>query len=389
MSLEHLLEFCATARQREIVAAVIEHGSNRAAAEALGNDRRLIDRTITMMRMRAALAGVAPDHDVDHQVPLGFEVRGTSTLYHEEKGKVLQWVKTKQSDEARAELMKAVVEALKEDLPRYEPVPHPKHSPTDLLNCFVITDYHMGMLSWPEETGAEWHLSAAVDLLLRWFALAIELAPKADEVVLAQLGDFLHWDGLDPVTPSHRNLLDADTRFPKLVRSVISVMRRVIWMLLEKYPRVRVIWVEGNHDLASSVWMREWMAEVYSSEPRITVDTNPDAYYCHEFGDTSLFFHHGHRKRMDKISDVFAHKFREVWGRTRHSYAHMGHYHHERSLETSLMIVDQHRTLAAPDSYSSKSGYMSQRDAKVITYHRKYGRVAQLVISPEMCGVAA
>jgi len=52
--------------------------------------------------------------------------------------------------------------------------------------------------------------------------------------------------------------------------------------------------------------------------------------------------------------------------------------------ESNLMIVEQHRTLAPSDAYSARAGYQSGRDAKVITYHRKYGEVARLTISPKM-----
>ena len=48
------------------------------------------------------------------------------------------------------------------------------------------------------------------------------------------------------------------------------------------------------------------------------------------------------------------------------------------------MTLEQHRTLAPKDSYASRGGWISGRDAKVITYHSKYGEVGRLTISPEM-----
>ena len=110
------------------------------------------------------------------------------------------------------------------------------------MNCYVITDYHLGALSWGEETGADWDLKIAEDTLVAWFSRAIEQSPAAETALLAQISDFLHWDGFDPVTPAHRNLLDADTRFPKLVRVAIRVLRRVIRMLLAKHPKVASSW---------------------------------------------------------------------------------------------------------------------------------------------------
>ena len=48
------------------------------------------------------------------------------------------------------------------------------------------------------------------------------------------------------------------------------------------------------------------------------------------------------------------------------------------------MIVEQHRTLAPGDAYSARGGWLSGRDAKVITYHRKFGEVSRLTINSDM-----
>jgi hypothetical protein len=277
-----------------------------------------------------------------------------------------------------------------DELPRVKRTAAPKHRNADLLNCYVVTDYHLGMLAWSEETrGEAWDLAIAEKLLIDWFASAIAQSPDAETAVFAQLGDFAHFDGLDAVTPEHRNLLDADTRFQKVVRSAIRVLRTVIEMLLAKHKTVQVIMAEGNHDPASSVWLREWFSAIYEKEPRVIVDTSPDPYYCVEHGSTSLFFHHGHKRNTGNVADVFAAKFRDVFGRTKHSYAHMGHRHHVEQKETNLMIVEQHRTLASNDAYASRGGWLSGRDAKVITYSKRFGEVGRVILSPDAVRDAA
>jgi hypothetical protein len=248
----------------------------------------------------------------------------------------------------------------------------------------VVTDYHMGMHSWGEQTGADWDLQIAENLLVRWFERAIALSPDAEQAVLCQLGDFLHFDSLEAITPANKNLLDADTRYQKVVRVAIRVLRRVIAMLLQKHARLHVVMADANHDPAGSAWLREMFAAFYDDEPRIKVDVSPDTFYCYEWGETSLFFHHGHKRKPTNVSDVFAAKFRDVWGRTKHSYGHMGHLHHKLVVEHSLMLIEQHRTLAAPDAYASTNGYISGRDASCITYHKRYGEVGRVTVSARM-----
>ena len=48
------------------------------------------------------------------------------------------------------------------------------------------------------------------------------------------------------------------------------------------------------------------------------------------------------------------------------------------------MIVERHRTLAAADAYAAKGGWLSGREAKVITYSKEYGEVFRITINPEM-----
>jgi len=84
------------------------------------------------------------------------------------------------------------------------------------------------------------------------------------------------------------------------------------------------------------------------------------------------------------VTEVFAAQFREMFGRTKYAYVHMGHLHSIDVKENNLMIVEQHRTLAPGDAYSARSGWLSGRDAKVITYDKRYGEVSRLTINSDM-----
>lgn len=355
--------------------AVRQYGSIRKASAALGIPDTTFRRRLAQAREHFALA----------KADEGMVVRATSTLTDLRTGEaVMQWVKASADAEAELAKQKAAVAAMCEAIPREKPARAPKSTISDLANCYVVTDYHFGQLSWPEETGAAWDLQIAEDTLVNWFAAAIAQAPDAELGIFAQLGDFLHRDGMEAVTPTSGHLLDADSRFQKLVRVVIRSIRRIIAMLLAKHDRVRVLMAEGNHDLASSVWLREFLAALYEDEPRVAVDVSPDPYYCVEHGKTALFFHHGHKRKPTNVDTVFAAKFREVFGRTKHAYAHMGHLHHIDIKETNLMVVEQHRTLAAQDAYSSRLGWVSGRDAQVITYSKQHGEVGRVRVSSKM-----
>ena len=303
------------------------------------------------------------------------------------------WLKNKNSsipvqnpfyvEKSKADKFEAFLDGLKSQVEPVKPVKLKTKGNKNLCNQYTLTDYHLGMMAWAEESGDDWDLKIAEEKLIKFFEAGIRSSPKADTCIFAQIGDFLHWDGFEALTPANKHILDADTRFPKLVRTAIRVIRQIISMLLEKYKIVKVIMAEGNHDPASSVWLREMLSAFYENQPRIFIDTNPDPYYCFVFGKVCLFYHHGHKKNVSNISSAFVGKFKKEFGDSEYVYGHLGHLHHIQK-ENNLMILEQHRTLAAKDAYAGRAGYLSGRDAKVITYHRDFGEVGRQTININM-----
>lgn len=383
MKYDELRQF-ATIRQLEIIDALNKYGSNRKAAAALGICYGTIQRSMEGLKKRAAKQGYSPDHDMTHIVPDGYLVKGVSTYYNKDGKPTGQWVKSSVDNERLEQILNETISALKEEIPRLNPIQSPSHLNSNLLNCYVLTDYHMGMLSWHEESGEDWDLKIAEELLTKWFEQAIAQSPNAETAVFAQMSDFLHFDGIEPLTPASKHLLDTDTRFAKLVRTAVRSLRRVVDMLLHKHKKVHIIMCDANHDPVSQIWLREWFAVLYENEPRITVDTNPNPYNAYEFGNTALFFHHGHKRKVSNVTEVFVAKYREMFGRTKYAYAHMGHLHSLDVKENNLMIVEQHRTLAPADAYAARGGWLSGRDAKVITYHQQFGEVSRITINSDM-----
>lgn len=249
---------------------------------------------------------------------------------------------------------------------------------------YAVTDYHLGMFAWKDESGEDWDTKMAEDMLIKWFEQAITSSPNAETAVFAQIGDFLHFDGMEAVTPTSKHVLDGDVRYQQLVRIAIRAIRKIVNMMLLKYKSIHLINVTGNHDMASAVWLRELFHTLYENEPRVTVDNTADLYHCHVWGSNCLFFNHGHKKKLGLLDAVFVSKFKKEFGSSKHVYAHTGHYHHEKVLETNLMIVEQHPTLAAKDAHSSGGGYASRRNARVISYHKDHGEVNRISQSPYM-----
>ena len=373
-----------TDKQRQYLAVVQKLGNVSKAASEIGIGYRTLQSMLARLRIIRDACDVGAEPPDGRYLPPGHKLAGLSTMVMTDEGHP-QWIKTREDKVALEEELQDMREAFTDSLPRVKAVKPTKTTKNaDLLNLFILTDYHIGMKSWREETGGDWDTKIAEQLIYDWFSLAVKKAPLAGTAILGQLGDFLHYDGIDPVTPISGHLLDADTRFQKLIRVAIRVVRRIVRELLKRHDHVHIIMAEGNHDITSSMWLREVFYAWYENEPRVTVDRSADPYYCFEFGKVSLFFHHGHKRKPTNVDDVFVAKFRPVFGRTEFSYGHMGHLHHDKQLETVLMHIEQHQTLAVPDAYASRGGWNSGRSARFITYHKDYGEVSRGSVTPEM-----
>jgi hypothetical protein len=380
----------ATPQQAIYLDAVIEHGGERQAARALGVGKSTVQGSLTRLKVAAAARGYAPEFDLQHPVAPGQILKGTSTLYKDGQP-VLQWVKTRADAAQLEEFMRAAAAAMAEELPRAKPAKAPRATADKLASVYTLTDSHVGALCWHRENleaNGDWDLAIAERTLTGCFEHMVKASPPARVGIVAQLGDFLHSDGLEAKTPTSGHILDQDGRFPKVVQSAIRILRRVIGFALERHEKVVVLMAEGNHDLASSVWLRAMFKALYENEPRVEVIDSELPYYVYQHGETMLAWHHGHLKKNDQLPLLFAAQFPKVWGGTTRRYAHTGHRHHFEEKEHSGMTVVQHSTLAARDAYAARGGWMSERQCTAITYHSEFGQVCRNTVTPEMLAAA-
>lgn len=379
----NLLEY-ATPRQRELLLAWREHGGLRAAAKALGVNKRLIQNARDRVMAKAAMQGYSPDHDMTRTVPEGYVVKGVSTYYNKEGKPTGQWVKSSLQHEARLQALREAVDAVNEHIVPAKPVDAPALTEAHLCNLYTFSDYHLGMLAWHKEGGDDWDLGIAERKLIGSYAYMISAAPRATHAVLNIQGDFLHTDGMTPVTPAHGHVLDADSRFPKIRRAAIRIIREMCRMALERHDTVHLVIAEGNHDQESAGWLTDMMAVFYENEPRLTVNDNALPFYCHQFGRVMIGIHHGHKVKNEALPLLMAAQFPEIWGATKRREIHCGHRHHRDEKEYNGVTVIQHPTLAARDAYAARGGWIADRAAWAITYHAEYGCTGRIMVTPEM-----
>lgn len=383
MNREEIAEL-ATPAQLRAWDAVQEHGSITAAAKALGLDRRGVTRSYRSLESKLAAKGYAPTLNLEGgRFPDSQRLRGVSTLYDKEGNVTQQWVKTEKED-ARLEVWREIIDELKEEIVPLPAIDPPPQREADLCAVYPIGDHHLGMLSWDRETGADWDLEIGERMLERAVDYLVTSAPACRKALVVFLGDFMHYDSFEAVTPTNRNLLDADGRFPKLVRAAIRSMRDTIQRVARRHTNVRVIIEIGNHDLSSSIFLMEVMAQLFSGSPGITVDTSPSPFHYFEFGHNLIGVHHGHGAKPEKLSGIMAADRPREWGRTEHRLWLTGHVHTQRVFDYPGVRVESCRVLAPSDAWSHGRGYRAGRGMQGIILHATHGEVGRATVNPAM-----
>jgi hypothetical protein len=315
-------------------------------------------------------------------------LRRRSTLVDAEGAVVQAWHIEAPEDTQRLAAWKAAAQALAETLPTLPTMPfeYARVNFPGLMTVYPIGDHHTGMLAWKHETGESYDMEIAERLLVDATRYLVAGAQPSQRAAVVFLGDFMHYDSFAAVTPEHKNLLDADGRFSRLVGVAMRLARRTIELAAEKHANVDVIFSSGNHDPASMTWMRTAMATLYENTPRIRVDTSPKHFHYLEFGRNLIGVHHGHGKvaKAGDLAGIMAYDQGEAWGRTKHRWWLRGHTHHEAIEEHHGVRVETFGILAPADAYAAHEGYRSNRSMKAITLHHEYGEVARHTVNPGM-----
>ena len=315
------------------------------------------------------------------QAPIGYHLKGVSTLLDKEGNVAQTWVKTQKSIEDPQAILDAFQLAVAEREIAVAPKIKltEKHHDADLLSVIAIGDSHLGMLSWKEETGEDYNLHVAEEYLFSAIDKLVALAPPSEQALIINLGDFFHSDDNSARTARSGAQLDTDSRWAKVLRVGISVMARCIDRALERHKKVTVINSIGNHDDNTSIVLGMCLAHHYHQNPRVHIDISPSAFHWFEFGECLLGVHHGHQVKFADLPLIMACDKKEAWARSKPANRHyyVGHFHHSQVKEFPGCTVESFRTLAAGDAWHHASGYRSVRSMACDIWHKSKGRITR------------
>ena len=364
----------------ESVEAVNTSGTVAAAATSLG----IPDSTLRN-RLRAAKThyDLSPDWPTP---PDGFKTAGVSTLYNKTTGEpIIEWVKLTADAKRQEEMFREAIAEMMEDLPKLPPRPIIDQDYNDLLMSVIpFGDPHFGLYCWAKEVGQAFNLSIAKRDLCAAVDYLVSQSPTSERCVIINLGDFFHSDNLEGKTTRSGNIMDMDTRLPKVIRVGVAAMRQCIETALTRHKTVEVVNAIGNHDTVLSMVLSIMLANVYEDEPRIIIHDQPTWRHYIRHGKVLIGVTHGDRTKDRDLPGIMAQEKARDWGETKHRFFYRGHQHHDTLDEFNGCKVEQFRTLAPPDAYTSSHGWLSGQDMKLIAHHKEYGEVMRLTCSIDM-----
>lgn len=246
-------------------------------------------------------------------------------------------------------------------------------APASLLNLHPLPDLHLGLYVWGKHCGVSWDLKKAITTIKATMVDLAARAPAARHGVILGGGDLLHADDETKKTRRSGHVLDVDGRYAKVLKEAELLLVFQVELALAKYETVEVRVLPGNHDDDSAVACTHFLAAWFRNEPRVTVSDQEGAFWFRQHGRTMLCGTHGHETKIENMKDVAAADEAEMWGTTRHRYAHGFHYHSKRAGEQGGMEWETHRTPIPRDAYAHDNGFRSGRSMQVITYHAETG----------------
>lgn len=371
----------ATKTQAKYLAAVNEHGSYRAASRALGVNFKSVFDSIRALEKNAALRGYAPEHDMVHDVPEPYIVKGTSTYYGDDGKPRGQWVKTRVDLDKAREIMREAVAAFAEDTPKITPAPGPQKPQSDIIPWIQIGDAHLGLLCHDSEVGESFDLKIAEAELIGAIFKLIDECPSSERIVINDLGDSTHYSNFPGISLKSGHSYDLDTRFPKMIRVYSRVMRAIVDRALTKAQHVDVIVNQGNHSRENDIWMRELLEVAYGHTGRVHVLNNDSVFIAYRMGKTLVMVHHSDKCKPRDLIGVMTTDFRKDYGATQFHYIDIGHVHHHFvSKEHPGVVIESWNHLAVTDRWAHDLGYRSRKSISMVFRSRTYGEVGRRIL---------
>ena len=303
-----------------------------------------------------AILGVARQSRAPVVEPSGM-ISGKSTVQYDAAGNLIQEWRRIHPDRSAIEAMR---DAFLAGIPKLD-LSFSKKRASDTMLEITIGDHHFGMRSWGQETGADWDLDIAQDSLLHAVARLLQAAGTVRRIRLALMGDFLHYDMMQAQTARGGHVLDADGRYPKVVRQAVRLLLAVGALCGGHCRELEWVVIPGNHDEVGVVWIRELLNAAFQHKESITVIMDPAPQVAMLWNKILLAYCHGDKTTPQRLASLMPALWPDKWAASTHRRWRTGHWHHQAATEYPGLLYEVVPILAPRDAYAAGGAYLSRR----------------------------
>jgi len=239
---------------------------------------------------------------------------------------------------------------------------------TGQMLSWGLWDAHLGAYAWASEVGESMDLAKGINRVTNSIDdMCVELQGYPIEEIIMPIGnDFMHYDNTRQRTSFGDHTLDADGRYAKVLTAGLQCLIYMIERALEIAPKVKVLYIPGNHDLHSSYALCVALSQRFLNDDRVVFDltANPRKYVT--FGGTLLGFDHGQGCKARQLSLIFSTECAKEWSESTYREVQIGHTHQKRVAEfesitpTNGVTIRTNPALCNVDSWHHNQGFIGE-----------------------------
>jgi hypothetical protein len=279
-------------------------------------------------------------------------------------------------------LVDGFISDAKKHAPKYPTFKYKKVT-SGMLYEVDMPDIHLGKETWDEESGENYDLQIAKDVVQKTLDRLLEFASlfRIERVLLPMGNDFFNVDNKNNTT-THGTPQQEDTRWQKTIREGRKLAVEMIDKCASVAP-VDVIMIAGNHDEERTFYMGEILGAWYSSAKHVRVDNRAKKRKYVHFGNNLIGFTHGAYEKIAKLPSIMPIEEPALWAKSLHREWHLGDKHHKKDLlhrteDVDGVTIRLLRSLSATDTWHFDKGYIgSPRAAEAFLWDRSDGLAGQ------------
>ena len=244
-----------------------------------------------------------------------------------------------------------------------------------------LVDHHFAKLCWAPETRNSYDLNIAADLFARAmrYTLRRTACHDVEEIVIPIGNDYCHIDTRRGTTEAGTQL-DFDGRYEKMGGVAEEAAIKAV-AEARQYAPVRVVWVGGNHDKVTSMWICRCIHHAFANDPHVIVDTSPQAHKYLHFGKCLVGLAHGDAPKEKSLKDMMPIEVPHEWAAASECREWLtGHLHQQKKTERigtheqAGMVFRILPSLTGTDFWHYVNGFcMSRKATESYIYSHEFG----------------